>query len=401
MMRFLLLAALALALPPAPQDDPDARIKEFTEAMKAARSDADRVAAVKALARTRHTKVAQKLTQIVAGPFADEVRIAAADAIGRIGDPKVGPSLVATLNTYGMLMASENPKTPGSQAAAEAIVRALGSCRDRSCVPRLVQILTKNNIPLIAESVRALARIRDASSLDQLIRLHHAATSLEMGAMVNPRKPLAPDTLAALRRITGQKLTTSEEWNGWWKANKAGFAVPPEESLGGLPPDVRSWAAYSGKGELEALQKFGLVLLDPAQYAKEDLADLKAVALSGNPQEALQKGFAGFTVPAEQAAEMRRKFPKALLVGRGDPKKAGPALNAFLAEGLDPKKPDEAAMAALKEARARHDVAILALFVTDKPDEVRDAARFCKDAGFLPYAAPDAEYSKVAAPAQP
>jgi len=398
-MKALLLPLLALA--PALQDEADARIREFTEAMKAARSDDDRVAAVRALAKTRQTKVAQKLTQIVAGPYSDDVKTAAADAIGRIGDPRVGPSLVATLNTYGMLLASENTKSSGPQAVAEAIVRALGSCRDRSCVPRLVQILTKNNIPLIAEAVRALARIRDASCLDQLVRLHYAAMSPELGAAVNPRKPLAPDTLMALRRITGQKLTTADEWTGWWKTHRAGFVVPPEESVGGLPPDVRSWAVYSGKGELEALQKIGLVLLDPAQYSREEIQDLRAIALSGDPAEALQKGFAGFVVPVDQAAEMRKKHPRALLVGRGDPKKAGPWINALLVEGLDPRRPDETAMADLKEARARHDVVILALFVSEKENEIREAARFCRDAGFLPYAAPDAEHSRLAAPPAP
>jgi hypothetical protein len=392
-MRFILLAALAL--PPALQDEADARIKEFTEAMKASKSDADRVAAIRTFSRTRHLKTSQKLTQVVAGPYADDVKIAAADAIGRIGDPRIGPSLTSILNTYGMLLASENPKAGTQQDVAEAVVRALGSCRDRSCVPRLVQILTKNNIPLIAQSVRTLAMIRDASSVDQLVRLHYAALSPELGAAVNPRKPLAPDTLAALRRITGQKLTTADEWTGWWRTHKAGFAVPPEESVGGLPPDVRSWALYSGQGEAETLQKFGLVILDPGSYAKEDLAEMKAIALSGDPQAALDKGFAGFVTSAEQAAEMRKKFPKALLVARGDPARAAPFVNALLVEGLDPRKPDEKTMADLKEARYRHDAAILALFVTDKAGEIQDATRFCRDAGFLLYAAPDAEYSKI------
>jgi len=398
-MRTLCLTLLALA--PVLQDDAEARIREFTEAMKAAKSDADRVAAVRAAGRSRHYKVAQKLTQVVAGPYADEVRIAAADEIGRIGDPRVGPSLTATLNTYGMLLASENPRAGGQQAVAEAIVRALGSCRDRSCVPRLVQILTKNNIPLIAEAVRALAKIRDASCLDQLVRLHYAAMSLELGAAVNPRKPLAPETLMALRRITGQKLTTADEWTGWWKTRKAGFVVPPEESVGGLPPDVRSWAIYSGKGELEPLQKFGLVLLDPAQYGKEELADLRAIALSGDPKAALDKGFAGFVVSAEQAAEMRKKFPRAILVARGDPARAAPHVNALLVEGLDPRKPDEKTVADLKEAHSRQDTVILALFVTDKANEIQDAARFCREAGFMPYAAPDADYSRLSPPTLP
>src|SRR5207248_4366551 len=56
----------------------------------------------------------------------------------------------------------------------------------------------------------------------------------------NIRKPLAPDTLVALRRITGEKLTTPDEWNKWYKSVGGKVMVPPEESLGGLPPEVRS-----------------------------------------------------------------------------------------------------------------------------------------------------------------
>jgi len=223
-----------------------------------------------------------------------------------------------------------------------------------------------------------------------------------MGSAVNPRKPLAPHTLMALRRITGQKLTSSEEWNSWWKANRAGFTVPPEESLGGLPPDVLTWAIYSGTGELEALRRFDLVLLDPARYGKEELADLRAIALSGDPEEALRKGFAGFVVSAEAAAEARRKFPRALLVARGgDPRKAAPHVNALMVENLDPRKPDGSLLADLREARARHDTAILALFATDQENEIREAVRFCREAGFLPYAAPDAEGSRLGPPLGP
>lgn len=370
MLAALFLLALA--------DDVDLRIKEFTEAMKAAKSDDDRIAAVQALGKARHLKAAQKLAQVVGGPYPDAVKVAACDAIGRIGDPKAGPALQNVLNAYTAVVASDNPKQAGEQEVAKAIIRALGAIRDRSAVPKLVPILTKNNIPVIAETVRALGRIRDPACLDQLVRLHYAAMSPELGGAVNPRKPLAPDTLAALRRITGQKsLTSADDWTGWWRSNK-GFAPPPEESLGGLF-DVDTWALVSKKEELNLLGEVDLVLLDPALVTKDQLAGVKAIALSGDPKAALDKGFTGFVVAPEQAADMRKKFPRALLVSR-DPR-AAPHVNAILAEGLDPRKADAPLVEALKDARTRHNAAVLALF---RKEDAQPAARFAKDQGFLP-----------------
>src|ERR1051326_7406504 len=52
-----LLSGIALAQD---KEDVDARIKEFSEAMKAAKSDADRVRAIDDLAAVRHLKAASR-----------------------------------------------------------------------------------------------------------------------------------------------------------------------------------------------------------------------------------------------------------------------------------------------------------------------------------------------------
>ena len=234
--------------------------------------------------------------------------------------------------------------------------------------------------------------------MDGLLKLHYAANAPEGVGAQNVRKPLAPHTLAALRRITGQSLTTPDEWNKWWRANNGTFRIPPEESLGGLPPDVRTFVAYSGKGEVAALSKFDLVLLDPANYTKEEIKGLKAVALSGEPKAALDKGCAGFVVAPEEAADARKKFPAAIIVVRGDPAKAGSNANAALVEGLDPKKPDMKLLDSLKDARSRHDVATLALFVAEKKEDAAAAAKFAKDHGFFVYVASDKDLSTISSP---
>jgi HEAT repeat protein len=394
MARTLLLAALAL---PLPQEDVETRLKEFAEAMKAAKADPERLAAIQTLAQTRHLKAAQKLTQLLAGPYSETVKAGAADAVGKIGDPKAGPGLQALLGTFGGLLSSENPNRPGDQKVAEAIVRALGTIRDRSAVKQLTDLLISNNIPLMAEACRSLAKIRDPGCLPGLLKLHYAANSPEAGGAVNPRKPLAPETLAALRRITGQKHTTPDDWNKWYRTVGRTFVPPPEESLGGLPPEVQSFAVYSGKGELAALWRFDLVFVNPENYTKAELSRLRAVALGGDPQAAMDKGCAGFVVDPAEAAERRKKFPRALLVARGDPGAGAAHVNAVLVEGLDPRRNDAAALEPYKEARARHDTAVLAVFVLEKKDEPA-AARFARDHGFLCYLAPIKDYSALPAP---
>jgi hypothetical protein len=362
------------------QDDVDAKLKDFAEAMKAAKTDADRVAAVQAAGQVRSLKMAQKLVGVAAGPYSDAVRVAACDAVGRIGDPKSGPALQGVLNSFGGLLSSENPNRAADQKVAEAVVRAIGSVRDRSAVRQLSGLLISNNIPLMGEICRTLGKLRDPSCLGNLLKLHYAANAPEGVGAQNVRKPVAPDTLAALRKITGQNLTTPDEWNDWYRKAGAAFQPPPEESLPGLV-DVRSFAVYAGKGERAVLEKFDLVLLDPANWTKSDLGKLKAVALSGDLKAALDKGFAGAVVEAGQAAELRRKFPRALLVVKGADAAAAPHVNAFLIEN-----PDDAALQTAKNLRSRYDNAILVLRVGDGGNAALKAAR---DQGFLAYAAAD------------
>jgi len=55
----------------------------------------------------------------------------------------------------------------------------------------------------MGEVVRALGKIRDPQCMDELLKLHYAANAPEGVGAQNIRKPLAPDTLAALRLEMG------------------------------------------------------------------------------------------------------------------------------------------------------------------------------------------------------
>jgi hypothetical protein len=261
-------------------------------------------------------------------------------------------------------------------------------------VKQLSGMTISANVPLMGEVVRALGKIRDPQCMDALLKLHYAANAPEGVGAQNIRKPLAPDTLAALRRITGEKLTTPDEWNKWYRSVGGKVVVPAEEALGGLPPEVLRFAVYGGKGEVAALRKFDLVLLNPDNYTKDELSGLfRPIALTGDPKAAVDKGFAGFVCDPEQAADLRKKFPRALIVARG--KKAA-AANAILVEDLDLKKPDEKALEELKDASSKNDAVTLAVFVSDKKDDHQAAAALAKKhAWMLVYVAPDKDHSAL------
>jgi hypothetical protein len=397
------LLALIVAFSAQEKDDLDAKLKEFADAMKAAKSDADQIQAIDALAATRAWKAASKLVQVVGGPYPEAVRIAAADAVGKIGDVRAGAGLMAFVGSLGPVLKSEVPSRIADQKVGEAALRAVGTLRDHSAVKQLTGMTISANVPLMAEVVRALGKIRDPQCMDGLLKLHYAANAPEGAGAQNIRKPLAPDTLAALRRITGERLTTPDEWNKWYRSVGGKVVVPPEESLGGLPPEVRQFAVYGGKGEIATLRKFDLVILNPDNYSRDELSNLfRPVALSGDPKAAMDRGFAGFVCDAEQAADLRKKYPRALIVARGGGKKAPPAANALLVEDLDLKKPDEKALEELRDASSKHDTVTLAVFVSDKKDDAQAAAALAKKHSFLlVYVAADKDHSTLSSPAAP
>lgn len=394
-MKTLLLALALLAAPAVQEkDDIDAKLKQFAEAMKAAKGDAEQIKAVNDLADTRALKAATKLLQVVAGPYPEAVRIAAADAIGKIGDVRAGPGLMGFVGSLGPVLKSEVPSRIVEQKVGEAAVRAVGTLRDRSATKQLTGMTISSNVPLMAEVVQALGKIRDPGCMEGLLKLHYAANAPEGVGAQNIRKPLAPHTLEALRRITGEKLTTPDEWNKWYKSVGGRVVVPPEEALGGLPPEVRRFAVYGGKGEIAALRRFDLVLLSPENYSKEELSNLfRPIALGGDPKAAMDKGFAGFVCDPDQAADLRKKFPRALIVARG---RGAAGANAVLVNDLDLAKPDDKAIDDLKDAHSRHDTAALAVFVSDRKEDVQAAAALARKHPFLfAYVAPDKDHSGI------
>ena len=106
-------------------------------------------------------------------------------------------------------------------------------------------------------------------------------------------------------------------------------------------------------------------------------------------------GFLGFVVEPNDAAEMRQKFPLAILISRGGAKVAGPFVNAILANDLDPTQPDAKAVKALTKQNKVNETETLALFVGKKKKAARRAIDFATEKGFLVYIAPDGEHATI------
>jgi hypothetical protein len=107
----------------------------------------------------------------------------------------------------------------------------------------------------------------------------------------------------------------------------------------------------------------------------------------------MDKGFAGFVCEPDQAADLRKKFPRALIIARG---KGAAGANAVLVNDLDLAKPDDKAIDALKDAESRFDTVTLAVFVSDKKEDVGVAAALARKHDFLRvYVAPDRDHSAI------
>jgi hypothetical protein len=101
-------------------------------------------------------------------------------------------------------------------------------------------------------------------------------------------------------------------------------------------------------------------------------------------------------VTRTQAADLRKKFPRAYIIGRG---KGAAGVNAILVDDLDLKKPDDKAIESLKDAHTRYESPTLAVFVSDKKEDGAAAAALAKSHRFLfAYVSPDKDHSALAAP---
>ncbi len=226
-------------------------VGRFHREYSRATSDDGRIAAVSALAVTRHRIVAAALAPLlVRAPI--PVRIVAARELGRFSgiEGAGGPLLGALVD----------PRNSGANARGVRIeiLRSLGALRVREALPAVDRLIEDKDVWTAKAAVDAAGKIRGRSSIDALLRALRRvegpqgdrglgldvyegdlpATSIlgivEAETRGEPedrpkteRELLREPILAALASIAKVSYPGLREWESWWRVRRSRFTVPP------------------------------------------------------------------------------------------------------------------------------------------------------------------------------
>ena len=205
-----------------------------------------KIQAIIGLAIHKNEHVVKALTPVLTREVSSSVRIVAARELARFtAVPQAGQAVLA---------AFRNMANGGNKYSAVRIMllRGLGELRVKEAAPDVDRCIEDRNVWVAKAAVDAAGKIRNRSSVDAMIgalkRIEGPMGDVQvamnplidafkevtigglLGADGNERATSERDFLRqpineALRAITRVPYTSSKEWDGWWKANKAGFEV--------------------------------------------------------------------------------------------------------------------------------------------------------------------------------
>lgn len=164
--------------------------------------------------------------------FDGRVYAAACDALAAMGENE------KVLEFYFKLIRKDR-----EWQVTSALVGVLGEYRDRSpsVLPKIHEELENDAWQVQVAAVRAVRKIRDRSSvkvlLDKLKKLRGGNVSFEI--------------VRALRDLTGQSFTATEEWVKWFDKHGNDFKVAPPEEEPEKDPAVKEWPGPSGDSDEE------------------------------------------------------------------------------------------------------------------------------------------------------
>jgi HEAT repeat protein len=229
----MMLLTLALALTAQDDKAADDALDAFKAAFKSA-VEADRVAAVVELAKTRHPKTLARLAPLLSSDGAT-VRMAAAKGLSEFADLRkpAGAALLAAVPA--------NAKLPAVQAA---LIEAVGVLRDPASLPALHRAYEEKETAVAKAAIAASGGFRSPTSIEPLLELlkkFDKALKAEGGTAVTAgnvngydvtarddadrkrAQDLRPAVVKALQEITSESFTASLDWHAWWAKNRAGF----------------------------------------------------------------------------------------------------------------------------------------------------------------------------------
>ncbi len=231
------MISLIFALALLGQDDKaaDEAIEAFKTAVRS-NSEADRCAAVAALAQVQHAKTLSRLVPYLSSDGMT-VRIAAAKGLGAFADQKK-QAVSALVNALG----GPNAKEHDVQAA---ILESLGRLGDPTALPAIHRLIDDKEPKVAKAAVQAAAAIGSAASVDPLIdqlkKLEKVLKADASGAVgystpngytvpagsedqIRKRaQELNPVVVKALQDITKERHGTSQDWATWWAKARASF----------------------------------------------------------------------------------------------------------------------------------------------------------------------------------
>jgi hypothetical protein len=225
-----LMLVLAMTLFLSLSDDKEAEeaVQKFKSAMKSPDA-AVRVAAVTELGRLQHDRVLKVLASCL---VTDErvVRIAAAKSLGAFQEKQA--HVVAALAEA----LPANAKEPDVQVE---LLSALKGLREPSVLGVAYRYIDDKNAKVAEAAIGVTETVPSRNSIDPLIRLMKKLVTAGDGyssgdgsfdvpadeVLRERARKLQGAASRALQSITGERLSTAAEWDGWWKRNASTFRM--------------------------------------------------------------------------------------------------------------------------------------------------------------------------------
>ncbi len=166
-----------------------------------------------------------------------QVRLAAAKALGKQKDPKV-PTVSAA--AAGILEAACEERFNKKEKEGDPVVRlcleSIGNLQERSAFKFLKSMLSHSNNYWAADSIGALEKYKEPAMVVQVIepiisewlKAENGAKGRQASDIAKERKTVVGEAAGrTLALLTGQNFDTPFKWQQWWKdAQKKGWQPP-------------------------------------------------------------------------------------------------------------------------------------------------------------------------------
>lgn len=193
-----------------------------------AKNPAVRAGAAEALGKGGRKEAIPELKRVM-GESAPEPKAAAALAIGKLGDRSANELLIKLL---------EDAKDPVRVAACDA----LGMLGDPATADAVLTKLADKDWQVRAASIAALGSLRVNAVIPRLIEV-----------MEKEEGRLVEDAARSLDRLTGADLgPDAQAWRQWWTGVEKGYQVPTEQALKEFKDRQRKAALKYGLGKTVA-----------------------------------------------------------------------------------------------------------------------------------------------------